>query len=270
MRTPKVSTRSISITALILSFLTLISSNIYFAVSQPDAITGCVNKKTGALRIVAKCTSAERLIQWGKEGPQGPLGATGLTGASGAQGIQGVPGAQGFSGANGRQLVVRDAANTVVGYLIGTLYAGDYNPNPPSGNFYQNAVQVWDPNLELIFVYNFSGRPMTGYILFSQPSCTGQAYISWGDSKVGETANAPRYFAHSNSPTGPVQWFEKTSSTFVSGTISIASAPQYSDNCYPGSEFGDANFSGDIPHITLNRISSPVPTFKGPLKITLN
>lgn len=267
---PKVSTRSISITALILSFLTLISSNIYFAVSEPDAITGCVNKKTGALRIVAKCTNAERSIQWGKEGPQGPLGATGLTGASGAQGIQGEPGAQGFSGANGRQLVVRDAANTLVGYLIGTLYAGDYNPNPPSGNYYQNAVQVWDPNLELTFVYNFSGRPMTGYMLFSQPSCTGQAYISWSDSQVGETANAPRYIAHSNSPTGPIQWFEKTSNTFVSSTISIASAPQYSDNCYPGSEFGDANFSGSIPHIPLKQISSPVPTFIGPLKITLN
>lgn len=264
---------------------------MYFAASKPDAINGCVNKKTGALRIVAKCTSAERSIQWGKTGPQGLMGEIGSTGASGAQGIQGVTGEvgaqglpglnglNGFSGSsgpagangnNGRQLVVRDAANTLVGYVIGTLNLGNTVANPPAGNYFQNAVQVWDPNLELMFVYSFSGRPLTGYVLFSQLSCTGQAYMADSGSQVGDISESGRYVAHSNSPTGPIQWFEKATNAYVSGTISIASAPQYSNNCNPGSEFGDSNFSGNIPHIVLNPITSPVPTFTGPLRITLS
>jgi len=294
MRTPKFSTRSISITALALSFLTLISSNIYFAASEPGSITGCVNKKTGALRIVAKCTSAERSIQWGKIGPAGAVGEIGLpgepgpagamgpagaVGPAGAQGLPGVNGINGFSGsngapgangANGRQLVVRDAANTLVGYLIGTLSLGNTSTNPPAGNYFQSGVQVWDPNLELMFVYSFSGRPMTGYMLFSQPSCTGQAYLADSSSQVGDVSESGRYLAHSSSPTGPIQWFEKAASTYQAGAISIASAPQYANNCLAGSEFGDANFSGEIPHIVLNPIPSPVPSFTGPLRITLS
>jgi hypothetical protein len=288
MRTLKFSTRSISITALILSFLTLISSNLYFAASEPDAINGCVNKKTGALRIVAKCTSAERSIQWGKIGPQGEPGENGLPGEAGpagaigpagAQGLPGLNGLNGFSGSNGpagangtngRQLVVRDATNALVGYLITTLNEGNGFLNPPAGNYFQNAVQVWDPNLELFFVYSFSGRPWTSYMLFSQPSCAGQAYLANSDNEVGEVALTSRFVAHSSSPTGPIQWYEKATSTYQAGTISIASAPQYSNNCLAGSEFGDANFSGDIPHIVLNPIASPVPTFTGPLRITLS
>lgn len=285
MRAPKFSTRSISVTALILSFLTLISSNIYFAASEPDAINGCVNKKTGVLRIVAKCTNAERSIQWGKIGPQGEkglpgeVGPAGAIGPAGAQGLPGLDGLNGFSGSsgpagangvNGRQLVVRDAANTLVGYLIGTLSLGNTATNPPAGNYFQSGVQVWDPNLELMFVYSFSGRPMTGYMLFSQPSCTGQAYLADSSSQVGDISESGRYLAHSSSSTGPIQWFEKATSTYQSGTISIASAPHYANNCDPGSEFGGANFSGNIPHIVLNPISSPVPTFTGPLRITLS
>ena len=288
MRSPKFSTRSISITALALSFLTLISSNIYYAASEPDSITGCVNKKTGALRIVAKCTSAERSIQWGKIGPTGepgekglpgepgpagaigPAGAQGLPGLNGLNGFSGSSGAPGANGAPGRQLVVRDAANVLVGYLIGTLAEGNGFLNPPAGNYFQNAVQVWDPNLELFFVYSFSGRPWTSYMLFSQPSCTGQAYLADDSRQVGDVSESGRYIAHSNSRTGPLQWYEKATSTYQAGTISIASAPQYSNNCLAGSEFGDANFSGNIPHIVLNPISSPVPTFTGPLRITLS
>jgi hypothetical protein len=140
----------------------------------------------------------------------------------------------------------------------------------PSGNFYQNAVQVWDPNLELLFIYSFSGRPITSYVLFSQPSCTGQAYLANNGSQVGDPAEAPRFVAHSSSSNGPIQWFERATDVYVAGVISIASAPHYSNNCDPGSEFGDENFSGNIPHIVLNPISSPVPTFTGPLRITLS
>ena len=107
-------------------------------------------------------------------------------------------------------------------------------------------------------------------MLFSQPSCTGQAYLAESGSQVGDVSESGRYIAHSSSPTGPIQWYEKATSTYQSGTISIASAPQYSNNCFAGSEFGGANFSGNIPHIALNPISSPIQTFTGPLRITLS
>jgi hypothetical protein len=94
MKIPSFSTRSISISALVLSFITLISTNIYFASSSSNEISGCVNKKTGALRISTKCATAERVITWSKTGPQG---------IQGLQGLQGVPGEKGSKGDTGEQ-----------------------------------------------------------------------------------------------------------------------------------------------------------------------
>lgn len=106
MKFSSISTRSISISALILSFLTLISTNLYFASSDSNEISGCVNKKTGNLRIASKCNSAEKLISWNKTGPRGSQGEQGLKGETGIQGIQGVmgmPGERGPIGAQGLQ-----------------------------------------------------------------------------------------------------------------------------------------------------------------------
>jgi len=108
MKLPRISTRTFSIAAFILSIATLISSNIYFASSESNEITGCVNKKTGNLRISNKCTSAEKLITWNKIGPQGAKGDTGAPGAAGTQGIQGDVGPQGETGAIGPQGVKGD------------------------------------------------------------------------------------------------------------------------------------------------------------------
>jgi hypothetical protein len=94
----KFSTRSISISALVLSFLTLISTNVYFASSSSNEIAGCVNKKTGVLRISMKCTAAERVISWNKIGPQGIPGEQGIQGLSGEQGLKGEIGPQGLKG----------------------------------------------------------------------------------------------------------------------------------------------------------------------------
>jgi hypothetical protein len=220
----KFSTRSISIAALALSLITLISTNVYFASSSSNEITGCVNKKTGTLRIASKCTSSEKQISWSKVGPQGIPGPQGLIGETGTVGLQGLKGEKGIdgllgpvgltgpqgpvgvgiSGAQGpagsigpqgpagRQLVVRDSTGTLVGYLIRTLQVGTgLNINPeiiPAGNVYDNAVQVWDPTAEATFIYDFNGRPMTSYVLFSGASCTGNAYISYSDAVVNEFA----------------------------------------------------------------------------------
>lgn len=315
MSISKFSTRSISIAALALSLITLISTNVYFASSSSNEITGCVNKKTGTLRIASKCTSSEKQISWSKVGPQGIPGPQGLIGETGTVGLQGLKGEKGIDGLlgpvgltgpqgpvgvgisgtqgpagsigpqgpagsigpqgpAGRQLVVRDSAGTLVGYLIRTLQVGSgLNINPeiiPAGNVYDNAVQVWDPTAEANFIYDFNGRPLTSYVLFSGASCTGNAYISYGDAVVNEFAVVTKYVAFSDSPTGSIRWFQPATSRYVGGTISIASAPQYANNCQAGSEFGDATFSGNIPHVVLNPISSPIPTIVGPLRIALN
>jgi hypothetical protein len=56
-------------------------------------IHACVNKKSGAMRIVsakAKCRRTEHKLSWSSAGPTGPAGAPGATGAAGAPGANGV------------------------------------------------------------------------------------------------------------------------------------------------------------------------------------
>jgi hypothetical protein len=101
MKTPTISTRSIAIAAMVLSFFTFVTSNIYFASSDSSEISGCVNKKSGVLRISEKCSSAERLITWNKMGPQGIKGETGPKGDTGEQGVKGDAGPAGPQGLQG-------------------------------------------------------------------------------------------------------------------------------------------------------------------------
>jgi hypothetical protein len=98
MNKVRFSTHSIAIAALAVSCITLISSNIYFASSNSNEISGCVNKKTGVLRISTKCTSAEKVITWNKTGPQGLQGEQGLQGIPGEKGAKGDTGEQGLKG----------------------------------------------------------------------------------------------------------------------------------------------------------------------------
>jgi hypothetical protein len=72
-----------------------------------EILNVCINKKTGALRVANKCTTAERKTSLGgvgargEKGDKGDTGATGLTGETGAQGAQGATGAQGPQGERG-------------------------------------------------------------------------------------------------------------------------------------------------------------------------
>lgn len=74
-----------------------------------EILNVCINKKTGALRVANKCTSAERKTVLGgvgargEKGDKGETGATGLTGATGAVGPQGAQGPAGTNGVNGAQ-----------------------------------------------------------------------------------------------------------------------------------------------------------------------
>jgi hypothetical protein len=106
---------------------TLVAANIVVALglisSQSVSAAGsninaCVDKKTGAVRIVSKCKTTETTITWnqagvvgpkgdaGSAGPKGDTGATGpqgITGPAGPQGVQGPIGLQGVQGPTGAQ-----------------------------------------------------------------------------------------------------------------------------------------------------------------------
>jgi hypothetical protein len=58
-------------------------------------IRACANKRTGALRLAAKCRHGERRITWNQKGPAGATGATGATGSAGGAGATGATGPQG-------------------------------------------------------------------------------------------------------------------------------------------------------------------------------
>ncbi len=72
-----------------------------------EILNVCINKKTGALRVANKCTTAERKTVLGgvgargEKGDKGDTGATGLTGETGAVGPQGATGLQGPQGERG-------------------------------------------------------------------------------------------------------------------------------------------------------------------------
>jgi hypothetical protein len=64
-------------------------------------ISGCVNSRKGALRIVAgseACRSSEYFISWNQQGIQGPAGPTGAIGSAGAMGPAGHVGPAGPAG----------------------------------------------------------------------------------------------------------------------------------------------------------------------------
>lgn len=218
MKLARFSTRSLSISALALSFLTLISSNIYFASSSPSEISGCVNKKTGTLRIASKCTSTEKLITWNKQGPQGIQGEQGLQGIQGVQGEVGpqgpkgeigIPGPvgpvgpsgpQGPAGNNTTTTVVQtvsqkafDANNALVGTVLGVSDQSVTVSINGSTISYSTSTGGIVQNTEFIYLtadctgdkYHFAG---TGNIVFSDSAIAIAAI--WDNAKSAPLANS--------------------------------------------------------------------------------
>lgn len=69
--------------------------------SLSKQISGCVNSKTGVLRIADTCKPGERRMTWMS---QSAVGERGLQGMQGIQGLQGLPGSPGASGSSGLNL----------------------------------------------------------------------------------------------------------------------------------------------------------------------
>jgi hypothetical protein len=72
------------------------------AESSSSQIRMCVNKKTGAVRIInKKCHKSERAVYVNQQGIQGPAGTPGRTGDVGPAGPKGDTGEQGLPGSKG-------------------------------------------------------------------------------------------------------------------------------------------------------------------------
>ncbi len=199
------STRSISWAALFLSGLLLVSGNLIFAASQSSQISGCVNKKTGALRVASKCTSLEKPISWNIQGPQGDVGPQGLAGPQGEKGDAGDTGPQGEKGDTGSTGLQGEKGDAGVKGDTGAKgEKGDVGPQGPAGTQVvstQTAVQkVYDGSGKLIgnligasnadltvqigaarVTYNNTGGViLTGENYYLDSACTGDKYTQSG------------------------------------------------------------------------------------------
>jgi len=99
-------------------------------------IHGCYSKRSGVLRVAARCRHGEKAISWSKTGPIGPAGARGKgatgprgpSGPSGSVGAAGQPGGTGPSDvyAAGVSLIESELTSSFVSLGSITLPAGSY------------------------------------------------------------------------------------------------------------------------------------------------
>jgi hypothetical protein len=98
--------------ALAVVLITAFLASTVIPATAENVINACVNKKTGAVRILSqpgKCRRAEDPLSWnqtgppGEQGPKGEQGPAGLPGPKGEQGSVGPAGPQGEQGPVGPQ-----------------------------------------------------------------------------------------------------------------------------------------------------------------------
>jgi hypothetical protein len=87
----------------VVSITAFLSSTIIPAAAE-DVINACVNKRSGAVRVVmdpGKCRRAEAPLSFNQTGPPGERGPAGPPGPQGPQGAAGPPGPKGEQGPAG-------------------------------------------------------------------------------------------------------------------------------------------------------------------------
>ena len=90
--------------ALVVVLITAFLASTVIPATAENVINACVNKRTGAVRIVSqpgKCKRAEDPLSWNQTGPPGEQGPVGLPGPKGEQGSVGPAGPQGEQGPAG-------------------------------------------------------------------------------------------------------------------------------------------------------------------------
>jgi len=163
------------------------------ALQSPGAVTifGCVNKTSGAVRIVdanTSCKATERKIHWNQKGPRGPQGNQGNRGPQGPQGEQGQQGppgvAVGYSNVNigvfptipafPGVLVAQTAPVATSGaYFISATALLDIDTGDDGGAFcYDTTASSGEP-------IQYGGSSIAG---FQQAAVTDQIQVTAGDS----------------------------------------------------------------------------------------
>jgi hypothetical protein len=99
------------------------------AASTSNTVHTCINPKTHALYVEAKCPKTYSSLEFNRQGlrgatgatgPQGPAGDTGATGATGAKGSTGATGLTGATGATGAQGIQGETGDTGAAGTNGT------------------------------------------------------------------------------------------------------------------------------------------------------
>ena len=128
-------------------------------VGSDGSVSACVNKKTGAVRVVAKgkkCRKrTETALAWSQRGPTGPTGPAGAQGGEGLKGDRGDPGEPGEPGTPGTPGVPPPEAMHVVGdpgeppFLRGNTGGNaedcvwsNFDGNHAQAGFFKDAVGV--------------------------------------------------------------------------------------------------------------------------------
>jgi hypothetical protein len=90
-------------TTVIITVAVTLCATALASAATPASIKACANKKSGALRLLAKgkCTKKERALSLSQTGPAGAKGSPGTPGDSGAAGPTGPQGPNGVQGPNG-------------------------------------------------------------------------------------------------------------------------------------------------------------------------
>jgi len=150
--------------------------------SNANAATyyGCINKKSGVLRIIPKskkCKKSERRISFNSQGPAGRNGFNGANGANGTNGTNGTPGAPG----------------TALGYAKVSA-AGAVEPGSAKGITSTNITKVGTAG------YCFAGMPFTPGIAAANVAFAGTPADSFAQVELASAD--PTFLADTGCPAG--------------------------------------------------------------------
>jgi hypothetical protein len=153
--------------------------------SSANAATyyGCINKKSGVLRIVSKtkkCKKSERRISFNS---QGPAGRNGFNGINGRNGVNGLNGTNGIPGAPG----------TALGFAKVSA-AGAVEPGSAQGIASSNVTKVGTAG------YCFHGMPFTPHIAAANVAFSGTPADSFAQVELASAD--PAFEADTGCPAG--------------------------------------------------------------------
>jgi hypothetical protein len=134
-------------------------------------IHGCYAKRSGALRVVARCKHGEKSLSWNQSGPEGREGARGSRGETGASGASGQTGGGGPAGPSDIY-----AAGKATGALSPTEYTSYAQLTLPPGSYLVEAT--------VILFANKPGTTMVCFVAETSTSLKGE--LDGADASAGE------------------------------------------------------------------------------------